>query len=85
MANDFSRRKNSTFLEETKNKVILFPQLNIRNTCSSDYPQEIDNTLPNSEYENFTDDYLYNKMGWDKSFNWVKNKHKQIKIEIKIL
>ena len=20
-------------------------------------------------------------MGWDKSFNWVKNKHKQIKIE----
>jgi len=64
-----------------RDKVILFPQLKIRNTCSSDYPQEVDNSLSNLDYENFTDEYLYYKMGWDKSFNWVNNKDKQIKIE----
>lgn len=64
-----------------KDKVTLFPQLKIRNTCSSDYPQEVNNSLSNLDYENFTDEYLYNKMGWDKSFNWVNDKHKQIIIE----
>jgi hypothetical protein len=67
-----------------KNKVILFPQLMIRNSQSSDYPQEIDTSLSHLEYENFTNNYLYKKMGWNKSFNWVNDKHKQIKIEKKL-
>jgi hypothetical protein len=68
-----------------KNKVILFPKLKIRNTLSSEYPQEINNTLKNLEYENFTNEYLYNKMGWDSSYNWKNDTHKQIKIEKKIM
>ena len=67
-----------------KNKVLLFPQLKIRNTCSSEYPQEVTISGNNLEYENFTDDYLYNKMGWEKSFSWVNDKDKQIKIEKKL-
>tara|TARA_A100001015_G_C14981937_1_gene709832 strand:- start:176 stop:1810 length:1635 start_codon:yes stop_codon:yes gene_type:complete len=69
-----------------KNKVILFPQLKIRNTLSSDYPQEIDETLllSNLSYESFTDKYLYNKLGWDESYDWTNDKNKQIKIEKQI-